>query len=331
MPWNKASYRLLRQINTLCRLKIKIMSHPSTYRILVTGSNGLLGQKITDLALQQDQIELIATSRGENRHPVKGGYRYIDLDILDRHRLRAVIAAEQPHAIINTAAMTHVDVCEQDPEGCRKLNVEAVEWLVALSEELDIHLVHLSTDFIFDGEAGPYAEDADPNPLSLYGRSKLDAERVIQHAACKWTILRTILVYGVVADMSRSNIVLWAKGALEKGQPLNVVNDQWRMPTLAEDLAQACILAVTKGAEGIFHISGPDFFAINELVASVADYWRLDKSLINEISSATLSQAAPRPRRTGCILEKARSILGYMPHSFAEGLALVDRQLAGKS
>jgi len=166
--------------------------------------------------------------------------------------------------------------------------------------------------------------------LSLYGRSKLDAERLIQGSSCKWTILRTILVYGVVADMSRSNIVLWAKSALEKGQPLNVVNDQWRMPTLAEDLAHACLLAAVKGAEGVFHISGADFFAINELVEAVADYWKLDKSLINEIGSATLSQAAPRPRRTGFILDKARTVLGYAPRNFAEGLALVDRQLAGK-
>src|SRR5690606_34623215 len=290
-----------------------------------------LGQKLTDLALADDRITLVATSRGENRHPIKEGYTYIDLDILESDRLRTAITEHHPHTIINTAAMTNVDACEHDPEGCRKLNIDAVSSLVALCEEFGIHLIHLSTDFIFDGKSGPYAEDAPPNPLSLYGQSKLDAEEMIRQSTGKWTILRTILVYGVVADMSRSNIVLWAKGALEKGQPLNVVDDQWRMPTLAEDLAQACILAATKEAEGIFHISGPDFFAINELVASVADYWRLDKSLINEISSATLSQAAPRPRRTGFILEKARSILGYMPHSFAEGLALVDRQLAGKS
>ena len=296
-------------------------------KILVTGSNGLLGQKITDLLLFEDTIELIATSRGENRHPVKKGYQYIDLDILDGERLRAAIAEHRPDIIINTAAMTNVDACEDDPEGCQKLNVDAVSQLVAHSEEFGFHLIHLSTDFIFDGEAGPYAEDAQPNPLSLYGRSKLDAEKIIQRSTGKWAILRTILVYGVVADMSRSNIVLWAKGALEKGQPLNVVNDQWRMPTLAEDLAQACILAAEKEATGIFNISGKDLFAIHELVAAVADFWKLDKSLIREVSSSTLSQAAPRPKRTGFVLAKARDVLGYQPHSFEEGLAIVDQQL----
>lgn len=296
-------------------------------KILVTGSNGLLGQKITDLALADNSIDLIATSRGENRHPVKSGYRYVDLDIIDRQRLRATVAEYRPDVIINTAAMTNVDACEHDPEGCRKLNVEAVASLVELCETYGIHLIHLSTDFIFDGKEGPYAEDAEPNPLSLYGQSKWDAEKIIQQSSCKWAILRTILVYGIVADMSRSNIVLWAKGALEKGQPLNVVNDQWRMPTLAEDLAQACLLAATQRAEGIFHISGKDLFAIHELVAAVADFWGLDKSLIREVSSSTLSQAAPRPARTGFILDKARSVLGYNPHSFQEGLELVDQQL----
>ncbi len=296
-------------------------------KVVVTGSNGLLGQKLTDLALSDEWITLVATSRGENRHPIKDGYTYIDLDMLDADRLRAVIAEHRPQTIINTAAMTNVDACEHDPEGCRKLNIEAVATLVALCEEFGIHLIHLSTDFIFDGKEGPYAEDAQPNPLSLYGQSKLDAEQLVQRSTCKWTILRTILVYGVVADVSRSNIVLWAKAALEKGQPLNVVNDQWRMPTLAEDLAHACMLAANTGAKGIFHISGKDMFAIHELVAAVADFWKLDKSLIQQVSSTTLSQAAPRPARTGFVLDKARHVLGYEPHSFEEGLAIVDRQL----
>src|SRR5690606_31824269 len=99
-------------------------------KILVTGSNGLLGQKLTDLALRDKMIELIATSRGENRHPVKSGYQYVDLDILNKQLLRETVAKYRPDTIINTAAMTNVDACERDPEGCRKLNIEAVSLLV---------------------------------------------------------------------------------------------------------------------------------------------------------------------------------------------------------
>ncbi|MFM6976976.1 MAG: SDR family oxidoreductase [Sphingobacteriaceae bacterium] len=296
-------------------------------RILVTGSNGLLGQKITDLFLSSPDFELIASSNGPNRHPVKTGYTYVDLDVCDAQAVLKIIESEKPDIIIHTAAMTNVDACETDLEGCRKLNVDAVKNLASLCAEHNIHLVHLSTDFIFDGADGPYAEDAQPNPLSYYGQSKLDAEQAILASGCRAAILRTIIVYGIVQDMSRSNIVLWAKGALEKGEPISVVNDQWRMPTLAEDLAVCCLLAAMKEAEGIYNASGKDMMNMVELVEQVADFWQLNKRLIKPITSESLNQKARRPAKTGFILDKSIRELGYRPHSFLEGLAILDSQL----
>jgi dTDP-4-dehydrorhamnose reductase len=223
--------------------------------------------------------------------------------------------------------MTNVDACESNQEACEKLNVTAVASLATLCKEFNIQLVHLSTDFIFDGADGPYSEDDSPNPLSFYGQSKWKAEQVIVASGCTYAILRTIIVYGVAAAMSRSNIVLWAKNALEKGETISVVNDQWRMPTLAEDLAAACIAAVQKEAQGVFHVSGKDLMNMVELVQQVADFWHLDRTLIKPINSASLNQAAKRPPKTGFVLAKAISQLGYQPHSFIEGLALVDAQL----
>lgn len=295
--------------------------------ILVTGSNGLLGQKITERLLETQQFNLIATSKGANRFPVQDGYTYAEMDILDPENVRSVVENFQPDAIIHTAAMTNVDTCESEKELAYQLNVGAVKTLVSLCEEHNIHLVHLSTDFIFDGADGPYDELAAPHPLSYYGITKLEGEEVIKNSVCRWAILRTILVYGIVGDMSRSNIVLWAKGALEKGDPINVVNDQWRMPTLAEDLADCCLLAVEKDARGVYNASGKDMMSIAELVGRVADYWRLDKAMIHEVSSETLKQTAKRPARTGFILDKTIADLGYNPHSFEEGLAVVDQQL----
>src|SRR5215217_1216795 len=212
-------------------------------RILVTGSNGLLGQKITERIIQTKAFDLIATSKGANRYPVQEGYTYAEMEILDPDNVKSVIETYRPDAVIHTAAMTNVDTCEDQKELAYNLNVGAVKTLISLCEELNIHLIHLSTDFIFDGKNGPYDEEAEPNPLSYYGMTKLQAEEALLASSCKWAILRTIIVYGIVSDMSRSNIVLWAKGALEKGAPINVVNDQWRMPTLAEDLADCCLLA----------------------------------------------------------------------------------------
>ncbi len=296
-------------------------------KILVTGSNGLLGQKLTDISILDTDIVLIATSIGTNRHPIKSGYIYEEFDIRDTKALDELITKHRPDAIINTAAMTNVDTCEVEKELCHALNVEAVENLISVCEEHNIHLVHISTDFIFDGEDGPYLEEAEPNPLSYYGHTKLEAEDLLKASSCRWSILRTIIVYGIVSDMSRSNIVLWAKGALEKGVPINVVNDQWRMPTLAEDLAIGCILAVKKDAEGVFNISGKDLMSIIEIVERVADFYDLDKSLINSISADTLNQTAKRPKKTGFILDKAINELGYKPRSFEEGIEIMDKQL----
>lgn len=296
-------------------------------KILVTGSNGLLGQKLTDAILANPDLELIASSKGVNRHPQAGTFTYVELDVTDPADVKQVLEHYRPDTIIHTAAMTNVDVCEREREACWSLNVEAVKNLIHSCEELDIHLVHLSTDFIFDGAKGPYTEKDEPNPLSYYGLTKLEAEKLLQASKCSWAILRTIIVYGIVNDMSRSNIVLWAKGALEKGEPINVVNDQWRMPTLAEDLAACCLLAAEKKATGIYNASGKDMMSIVELVEQVADFWGLNKALIVPVSSDNLKQAAARPRKTGFILDKSVDELGYHPRSFQEGLAIVDLQL----
>ncbi|RZK55419.1 MAG: SDR family oxidoreductase [Pedobacter sp.] len=223
--------------------------------VLVTGSNGLLGQKITEKIRAEKSVNLIATSKGADRFSFKDGYVYAEMDILNPAQVRTVIEQYKPDAIIHTAAMTNVDTCHIERKAAYQLNVVATQTLISLCEEFDIHFIHLSTDFVFDGANGPYDETAKPNPVSYYGETKLQAEELVKKSNARWAILRTILVYGIVSDMSRSNIVLWAKGALEKGNPLNIVNDQYRMPTLAEDLADACLLAVERNAQGIFHIS----------------------------------------------------------------------------
>ena len=296
-------------------------------KILVTGSNGLLGQKLTDMLRYHSDYELIASSKGENRYPETEGYTYEQLDVTDYIDIERLIVKYQPYAVIHTAAMTNVDQCESEKEACQKLNVDSVAHLIKLANQHPFYLVHLSTDFIFDGTTGPYKETDAPNPLSLYGHSKNDAELLLLASNINYSILRTIIVYGVAAAMSRSNIVLWAKGALEKGSPIKVVNDQYRMPTLAEDLAKACILAIEKRAQGIFHISGKDYMSVIEMVRRIAKFFKLDDSIIEETDSSTLNQAAARPPKTGFVLDKAIHELGYAPHTFEEGLAVVQKQL----
>lgn len=308
-------------------------------KILITGSNGLLGQKLVYALLNRKDVTIIATSKGQNRISEKNGYSYESLDITDKDQVQKIMLKYTPDVVINTAAMTNVDACEFEKEECWKLNVTAVKNFIDLIEfskvsadELsrkikDCHFIHLSTDFVFDGEKGPYKETDEPNPLSFYSKSKYEAERILQQSKIKWSIIRTIIVYGIVDNMSRTNVVLWAKDSLEKKKQINVVDDQFRSPTLAEDLAEGCISAAMKGATGIFHVSGKDIMSILELVYRVADFWKLDKSLVNPIKSDTLNQPAKRPPRTGFILTKAIKELDYKPHSFEEGLEIVNEQL----
>ena len=296
-------------------------------KILITGSNGLLGQKLIDLYKNNSEHTLIATARGENRYADKHGYVYESLDITNEQEVTNIITKHQPEVVINTAAMTNVDACETEREGCDHLNINAVKYLVNACNKNNAHLVQVSTDFIFNGTHGPLTETEKPNPISYYGLSKLKGEEEVINHSKSWSILRTVLVYGIVSDMSRSNIVLWAKGALESGKSINVVSDQFRTPTLAEDLAMGCKLAADKKAQGIYNISGKDFLSVFDIVFRVADFWKLDKSLLNISTSEGIKQPAKRPPITGFILDKAVKELGYNPHSFEEGLALLNEQL----
>jgi len=295
-------------------------------KILVTGANGLLGQKLTERLQNDPSVHLIATARGKSVLPIERG-DYHTLDVTDGAAVADLFARVKPDVVIHTAAMTQVDQCESEREACWTANVTAVENLITSCTTVGAHLVHVSTDFIFDGSRGPLDETEKPNPVNYYGESKLAAEERVINSTIGWSILRTVLVYGITRDMSRSNIVLWVKNSLEQGKTIQVVNDQWRTPTLAEDLAQGCHLAATKKATGIYNISGKDFLSPYDIAHKTADFFKLDKSLIKAADSSTFKQPARRPLTTGFIITKAERDLGYKPHSFEEGIAVLAEQI----
>ena len=298
-------------------------------KILITGSNGLLGQKLVSLLIQYPDIQLIASSRGKNRLPFTNGYEYQEMDITNAQQVAEVVEKVRPDVIIHTAAMTNVDQCEAEKELCWAMNVKALEYLTEACEKHIVFLCHLSTDFVFDGKSGPYSEEDKPSPISFYGWSKYAAEEVVKRSNCTWSIIRTVLVYGITNDMSRSNIILWVKNSLEQQKSIKVVTDQFRTPTLAEDLAMGCWLVVDKKAEGIFHISGKDFLTPYQMAIKTAEFFQLDKSLITPVDSSNFTQPAKRPARTGFVLDKAVSVLGYNPVSFEKGIEILAGQIKG--
>ena len=295
-------------------------------KVLVTGANGLLGQKLYLLLTKQDNTEVVACSKGVNKNSFIST-NYLELDITDKISVNKVLNEVYPDIVINTAAMTNVDQCESEKEGCWEINVSGVANLIEACKDNGTFLIHLSTDFIFDGSAGPLDESAEPNPVNYYGESKLAGEKLIMDSDIDWAIARTVLVYGLIPEMSRSNIILWVKQSLEQGKDINVVDDQWRTPTLAEDLAMGCLLIAKKRAKGVFNISGKDFLTPYQMAMKTAEFFSLDTSLIHKTDSNRFTQPAKRPLITGFIIKKAEDELNYFPHTFEQGLSILADQM----
>ena len=293
--------------------------------ILITGSNGLLGQKLISL-LEKEKENFIATGIGENRYPTKN-VSYIPLDITNKQEVKNIIQTIKPTIVINTAAMTNVDQCETEKNLCWKLNVNAVESLTEACQKQNSFFIHISSDFIFDGENGPYSETDVPNPLSFYGESKWESEKIILKSSLRWAIVRTVLVYGITPNMSRTNIILWVKKNLEEKKQIHVVDDQWRTPTLAEDLAIGVYLIAKKKAHGIFNISGKDLLTPYQMALETARFFQLDSSYIIKSDETKFTQPAKRPPKTGFILTKSINQLGYSPRSFSEGIKVISQQI----
>lgn len=298
-------------------------------KVLLTGSNGLLGQKLQELfAHHQDAFTLHCTSRGPNRQP-EGAYTYYDVDLTNPEQVMELCDKVEPRLIINAAAMTNVDACEGDPKGAWAINVGAVHSLIEAATRHRSHIIQLSTDFIFDGESGPYVETDDVNPLSVYGKTKEEAEGDLLRSGLRNTVLRTVLVYGHAKALGRSNIALWIADSVRKGLPVRLVHDQFRTPTLAEDLAQAVLLACHQHPNGIYHIASDENVSIVELGQIIMNEFGYGDKIgeIVEVSTAELAQAAPRPLKGGLNNLKAKEELGFQPAPLREGLRLLKKQL----
>ena len=291
--------------------------------ILITGANGLLGQFLIKDLLERG-FAVVATGKGVNRLPFSEGekFRYIEMDFTSGEQVRAVLQAVQPAVIVHAGAMTQVDPCELHPEDCYRTNVQGAEILLEGASLVKSRFIFVSTDFIFDGIGGPYREDDTPGPLSVYGRSKWEAEALVRASGLEWAIARTVLVYGTPFTGSRSNIITWVKTNLEAGKRIQVVSDQWRTPTYVEDLAAGIGLMISRKASGTFHLSGKDLLTPYDMAMQVAHLLNLDASLLERVDAATFTQPGQRPAKTGFVIDKAVKHLGYGPVSFEQGILL---------
>ncbi len=295
-------------------------------RILVTGANGLLGQKLT--ALLAREFEVLATDLQAELLAPEAKTRYQPLDITKAGQCREVIRDWNPDAIVNAAAYTDVDGCEEHKELCWQVNVRGVENLANAARKNMAMLVHVSSDYVFDGKNGPYAEDDPPRPLGYYGKAKLASENAVRLTGIPYTIIRTNVLFGV-GNRVKNNFFLWAYHSLKDGKSINIVTDQYNNPTLAEELAEGILLSLRKSAYGVFHISGLEYLNRYEFTLKIADAFGFSRDLIRPITTDMLKQKAPRPMRGGLKIEKAQRELGFSPRPLGEILEMLKQQLEG--
>lgn len=294
-------------------------------RILVVGSNGMLGQSLCRFYSRQKNVRLLGCSIEEKSF--LSGFDYLQSDITKRNEIKKTILDFYPDYIINASAYTNVDKSETEREQAWKVNVKGVEYLAETARILDSRIVHISTDYIFDGKNGPYAENEKPNPLGYYARTKLASENALRISGVQYTILRTNVLYGSDSNC-KTGFVRWLVTLLGEGKEVRIVTDQVNNPTFVDDLVQAISKVIEYNKTGIYNIGGKEFLSRYEFSEIIAEFFSLNKNLIKPITTDELKQAARRPLKSGLLTLKAETELGYKPHSIKETLAIIKKELS---
>ncbi|HXV60858.1 MAG TPA: dTDP-4-dehydrorhamnose reductase [Vicinamibacteria bacterium] len=272
-------------------------------RILVTGASGLLGRLVMETAARRF-------------HDVSGLAR-TELDITDRAGVRRAIREFSPSVVINCAAYTDVDGAEREPERALQVNAGGAAHVAEAARELDAGVVHISTDYVFDGKAHrPYREDDVTAPLSSYGRSKLEGERRVASAHPKGhVIVRTAWLYG-----PGKGFVDWARGRLERGDELRLIEDQMGSPTSAGELARALLRLVEGGHLGLFHYVNPGRTSWLDFGRTLAQELGVENPRIRPVQASELSRLARRPSYSVLSVERFERTTGEPSRSWLDAL-----------
>ncbi len=293
-------------------------------RILIFGSNGMLGQRLTERYQKDDNIELYCSSFEEESFIQNVNYKKVDL--ADKKQIKSLINEFYPDIIINAAAYTAVDKSEEEKELAWAINADAPGKISKYANAIDAKLIHISTDYVFDGSNGPYDEKEVPNPVNYYGRSKLAGENAIKANLCKHAILRTNVLYGP-AKYGKMDFVKWVVSSLRDGKSIRIVEDQINNPTYIDDLVQGILKVIEFEKEGIYNVSGKEFLDRYNFTLRIAEFFNLDKSKIEPITTSELNQLAKRPLKSGLITLKAETEFGFKPLQIEDTFQLMKKEL----
>jgi dTDP-4-dehydrorhamnose reductase len=300
------------------------MSEPQK-KILLTGANGLLGQKTAEVFARETDHELLLADLAERAEEPRK-FSYIPLDITNKENVKSVVKEYKPDIIINAAAYTNVDGCETERELSWRVNVDAVKNLIIASRYNSSKIIHISTDYIFDGVKGGYDEDSTPNPLSFYGKSKLAAENALFASGVSSAVIRTMIIYGNGRNVKK-NFALWLVDMLGNNREVNIVDDQFGMPTMVDDLGLALVRIVDRERTGVYNVCGSEYLNRFEFALKLTDVFEYDSSLIVPIKTSELQQAAARPMNSSFVLLKAETELGLKTLNVTDGLYMLKSQL----
>lgn len=296
-------------------------------KVLVTGSNGLVGSHLVKRLSQNPKHSVVATSLHPNKIPLPLSFQFVQAHLTQAEQVAELIQQTQPDAIFHCAAISQVDVCEENPELCHQVNVVGTQHLIQCAEQHTsaCKFVFYSTDFVFSGTKNSEYMELDPtDPVSEYGRSKVRAEKLLMQSNLNWNIIRPILIYGTSPSVSRGNIVKWVKSSLEKQQAIRVVNDQFRQPISVHSLIDLSEKLLTYSSTGIFHAAGKNQLSVYDFACEIARFYELKTSLIHPVSSQKLNEKGKRPEKTWFNLTKAKEEVNFSPTDVVEGLKMFE-------
>jgi dTDP-4-dehydrorhamnose reductase len=303
--------------------------------VLITGAHGFLGQHVVRLFLEESKCDIVITARQDKTLFVDIAdeprvLSYIPLDVTQRHMVRDVVSSVKPTVIVNCAGYVNVDAAEANREAAWRTNVTAIEYLAEAARKVDARIVHVSTDFVFDGLRVPYLETDIPHPLNYYGRTKLASENALRTSGIDYTIFRVCMLYGA-AERLAVNYPLEVIHSLESGKPVHAATDLYSSPTLIDDLALAIVRATERRRFGLYHVAGPEMLSRFEFAQRVAEAFRVDGSLILPTTSAEVKKLIPgraeRPLKSALVSLKAQTDLGVRLSNVSEGLQVMERGL----
>jgi len=292
----------------------------SRQTILVTGSNGFIGSLLVKELLQNSDRLIVGISVGESRVPSHLSFRYWNVDITNKAQIKQVFEKHKPQVVVHCAAISQVDISEKNSNLCNEVNVNATQFLVDESSKINARFIFISSDFVFDGRQQWITNHTKPNPISVYGKSKLAAEEIVKSSIENWAIVRPVLVYGYSKSAARENIFTWVLDSLKNGKDINVVQDQIRTPTFVLDVVKLIKNIIENSANGFFNIGGSEAISVLDFAKQIGNIAREDISKIHSVKSEDINGANLRPMYSCFSNSVLKDRFGFAPNGIKEGI-----------